>query len=62
MAGTVWALFMTYKKYIINIIERIVTKKKVPLEFEITDIEIFKKISLITTLAFLIVRINSFGC
>eukprot|EP00347_Sterkiella_histriomuscorum_P010558 403375828 len=53
-ASNMWAGFMFYNKYMVNILKMIQTGTKIPIEYVVEDIEMFKKISLGLTLVFLV--------
>lgn len=51
---------MSFRKYLVNITEMIITGKKVPIQFVVTEdeIQVYKFITLIATICFLIVKIT----
>jgi hypothetical protein len=55
-----WALYMFFNKYLLNIWHMIVLRKKVAIEFVVDDITMYKNVSLLATLIILIV--SEFDC
>lgn len=55
-AGNIWALYMAFNKYALNLWKWYKTGVKVPMEFNVDDIQSYKFISLAATLIFLIVN------
>lgn len=47
---------MCFMKYVVNIMKMVVQRKKVQIEFVVDDITTYKQVSLLATMAFIVVR------